>query len=527
MNPLFGKKMKHARERKGLSYRDLSTDLEEYIRSRKNFKALSISESTLKRYESGDIGKGKEERFAELYVEYFKFKRISKNDYLDPRVLEQDFIDKLEDYKWDYDPISFFLDMLCTDLGRWKGLGLNQSIPLADIYITRYLLGSSRPLSDKDFIDRLGEASEAATASRLLISSGAGTGKTFLLRNWALDLVEKATHEAGPVPIYIPLVWANHFLNEYGWQTSLSELTSIIYPDAAGKPFIDLARVLNHKLESARAIILLDGADEVQGDSWEKLHYWINQACRGLMNCPLILSSRPNHSLDLPSNFSTYHLKEWEQKEQIAFIEKWIKATDHAPNKANILIKSLLDAPRLQTPVLAGNPLFLTMMCVEYERFNHISVQPALLFDRYVRILLDEWRPNLIYKMRFSLDLKLRILEQCANHFFELEFVRFPYRNLLECCGKLLEKEPGNLSPEDVITEIEKGSGLLLRDRFGFVQFKHLLFQEFFTARHIINTLSADEQKHWLEEHLCLENPRYERVNQFCFELLSGIGAVD
>jgi predicted phosphodiesterase len=426
-----------------------------------------------------------------------------------------------QDPPYPIDPVAGYLGQLCGDLSSWQGLGLARDVSLQDIYIIRKLKPSDNEteLPDNEIFDLFMKKETGRGGKRWLISAQAGAGKTFLLRNWALQLADPASSRGGPLPIYIPFIWANHFLAEHGWETTLSQLAALIYPDPTGRPSAALVEALDKALLSGNAVVFFDGADEVKAAAWENIFYWIKSVCRSLMRCSIILSSRPTKNIETLSNFKIYTLRVWDIVDQTAFITRWFKYSSVPSEKVGALLKNVRESQRLQAPELAGNPLFLTMLCTEYERFDKILDKPAALFDRFSRILLDEWRPAVTHKMRFSLEDKMRILEKCAYDFFELELVRFPRRDLIAGCGEVLgASDPMHV--EEAIDEIETGSGLLRKDRFGFVQFNHLLFQEFFYAR-FIASLDETDQKAWLAENLYLNDSRYEHIKQFYFELLS------
>jgi predicted NACHT family NTPase len=176
---------------------------------------------------------------------------------------------------------------------------------------------------------------------------------------------------------------------------------------------------------------------------------------------------------------------------------------------------------------MARTPLFLVMMCIEFEVTAQISNSQAMLFEKFVRTLLEFWdrergvTRKLGEESKFPLDLKLRALETMASHFFEKDQLVFSERDLLECISGLLTRVDPTAGPHKVVSEIEEKSGLLVSDRAGQYRFCHPLFHEFFVARHYYEKMRKSDAESERIGRLFWDL-RFQNVIVFCRELLAG-----
>jgi predicted NACHT family NTPase len=352
--------------------------------------------------------------------------------------------------------------------------------------------------------------------SRLFVKGIAGSGKTFFLRNWALTLSEQGLNSP-QIPIYISLNLAQLVCRDKLWNITLADLTATLYPDCSTSFSKQLAVSLLNIIREGKAVILLDGADEVSKDARANMRLWIELVRKSASHCALIVASRPCDYVESLGTFSSYYIKPFDNNDQKEFLALWFRGA-RTPRKAEQVYKHIITTPRLQAPEIIGNPLFLTMICVEYEETASLSTTPAMLFERFSRIVLKDWDAYQgINRAFLSLDVKLSLLESSASYFFELGYLKIPARGLIDHVKTFLRKQGLHLNSEEALCEIEESSGLLFTDRYGYVQFSHPLFQEFFVARHAVENLDGEQQLEWFEEHY--SDQRYERVIQFFQEL--------
>ena len=292
------------------------------------------------------------------------------------------------------DPLDVYLSHLVDDLSLWRGLGLRRNVPLEDTYISQFIDSSSpeaETTSDADLLQSLRDCT--LQIRRILIEGPAGSGKSNLLRHWALNLANHScpisSHDY--IPIFMPLGLVEQLCEHCGsWNMPFVELVASIYPDASGKTSSALVDSLTEAIDSGAAMILLDAADEVSEEARSEMKSWLERISRSARRCPIVLTSRPGDYVFGMNSFEPMYLRSLNRKQRDLFISKWFQASD-LKGQDQAMKELLACSPRLDIPQLAGNPLFLTMMCVEYELTQTLSATPGALLDQFTRILLDRW----------------------------------------------------------------------------------------------------------------------------------------
>lgn len=423
-------------------------------------------------------------------------------------------------------PINTYLSDLTYDLTLWRGLNLRRDVRLEDVYVSHFLRSGYREdevISEIDaLLSILGEESQTRC---ILIVGLAGSGKSTLLKHWALTLAVRPCKFASKeyVPVFLPLGLVEHLSGgNDSWNLPVVELAAAMFCDASGKASPKLTKSLVEAVNSGHAIILLDAADEVSEESRPHFRKWYDMVRRSAKRCPIVLTSRPSEYVSGIENLDTYYLRSLKQKQRELFISQWFQCSDRVKDVSEL--KAQLKHSRLNVPAVAGNPLFLTMICVEFEATGRLSSTPAKLFDQFIRILLELWdiERGVIRKRSsttLSLDIKLRVLESIAFYFFERRRTKFSESELIAHVEALLHSMDNAAKVNDTIKTIESTSGLLIKDRKGFYQFCHHLFQEFFVARDRYEKyIRGENQKQWIQNNFF--NPRFENVMQFYSELL-------
>lgn len=432
-------------------------------------------------------------------------------------------------------PLNAYLADLAIDLGLWRGLGLDRPVNIKDIYVSTSLskgyLTGQQILSEEEILQDL--LNEQSAIRNLLIEGPAGSGKSTLLRYWALSLAERASWALSPpqdarvsvseyIPIFLPLSFVEMSCSTANdWNLPLPDLVARRFLPLEDRLSQELRASIVQAIKSGHAVILLDGADEISEQRRPEMKSWIDGICHTAIGSPIVLTSRPKTDFVYGLGcFHRYIVYPFSSDDKNRFIVRWFESI-HQPEKVDMMNKYLNrpDMFLVSDNSVAGNPLFLTMMCIEFEITGELSRTPATLVDQFTKILLYELDEQKgLSPSRFPLDLKRRVLESCASHFFEANCIKFFFEELIICTQSVLAKSCYSFEPEELIREIESRSGLLLEDRYGEWQFSHLLFQEFFTARFRWRLqLEGLEQKEWLRKVNFDE--RYENVMDFYSQL--------
>jgi len=386
-----------------------------------------------------------------------------------------------------------------------------------------------------------------------------GSGKSTLLHFLALvhacgtetaaRRLEIDAAEADRLPIFVPLAAFDDMLRETPGLTLL-EFLPRYYDRRRGLP--GLGPLFQHALETGRALVLLDGLDEVLNAGTRS---YVAQQAGALIGewsprgVRFAVSSRfvGYREAPVPGSLPTLSVLDFGEQEIEVFVHRWShayetwaaagEATPEALRRARDLERDVLDDVRSNDSVrrLAANPLMLTLLALlrrqQVGRLPHRRVQ---LYEAYVSTMLDNW---------------LEARSQGAREKSVVALDRHQAENVLIPMALWLQQEKpsgtaGGAELESALTAIclrEKGfaresatvpqlrdaeenarrflremremTGLLVargHDAFGFL---HLTFQEYFAGRGLA-LMGAEERWSALQPHL--HDPRWREPILLC-----------
>jgi len=380
-------------------------------------------------------------------------------------------------------------------------------------------------------------ALEAAIANRRLVLLGdPGGGKSTFVNHLANCLAAHAMkpdaellkqHLTGwPEPDTLPIVvilrdFARSLGDTPPCRAEPRHLWNFIEERLGAQNMDSAAEPIRQALEDGRALVLLDGLDEVPGTSQRIFvrdavarfvdHYQDNHflvTCRILSYQPPATSDTPD--LRLP-DFSAFELAPFDEEKIDRFISAWYGELSTAGIGAVRQEDAEGLAKRLQLAVrrpdlwrMASNPLLLTVMALVHAHKGQLPDARALLYEETVDILLWRWeqikaggqgesprlRQLLLEAGRSDVDLK-RTLWKLA---FEAhrQTGGGKKQNELADIGELtLQKALAGLKSGDrnwayqVIETMKLRAGLLVEREAGVFTFPHRTFQEYLAGAHL------------------------------------------
>jgi hypothetical protein len=116
------------------------------------------------------------------------------------------------------------------------------------------------------------------------------------------------------------------------------------------------------------------------------------------------------------------------------------------------------------------------------------------------------------------LDLRRRVLESIASVAFDANRTIFYLESLIDILRSALSVD----NCQNILNEINISSGLLSKDWYGKWHFSHLIFQEFFTARHRWRLeYNGKDQTEWFNKSTSKQlYKRYKNVVDFYTQLM-------
>jgi len=316
--------------------------------------------------------------------------------------------------------------------------------------------------------------------TRLFILGKPGAGKTTFLKYIALQA--DSLHK---VPIFITLK---------SWSTGGQALAEFIAGEfelchfPAAQPFIE------YILRTGQALVLFDGLDEVnhEGGLRRRLIGEMENFSRRYPASQMLLTCRiaaTEHAFD---RFTYVELADFTRKQIDTFVAKWFS---HAPEKLEAFRTEFYHADNKGLHELAATPILLALLCLAFEDTMTFARQRAQLYEDAIDALLRRWdsersikRDDDVYK-DLTLKRKQRLFAHLAATGFEAGDIFFKQDRLereIEAYLGNLPNAPAEIDGRAVLKAIEAQHGILVERAKAIYSFSHLTFQEYFTARYIV-----------------------------------------
>jgi predicted NACHT family NTPase len=319
---------------------------------------------------------------------------------------------------------------------------------------------------------------------KLMILGKPGAGKTTFLKWLALQCNGGRIHP-NRVPFFVTL---KEFAEAEGQPNLLGFIAKQLTEFG-----IDDAEVAGAKiLQTGKAIVLLDGLDEVKAQDHDRVLNTIRQTADKFAASQFVITCRIAAKEYIFEQFTEVEVADFNDEQIADFAHKWFQSKD--PLKTQDFPKELKANPGLKE--LATNPLLLTLLCLVFESGGRFPSNRAELYKEGLDLLLKKWdatrnmQREEVYK-QLSLQRKEDLLSQVAynafessDYFFKQGFVEEQIRDYIQNLPNV-SNDPKTLQfdSEVVLKAIAAHHGLLVERANGIYSFSHLTFQEYFTAR--------------------------------------------
>ncbi|MFF1638414.1 NACHT domain-containing protein [Streptomyces sp. NPDC058246] len=381
------------------------------------------------------------------------------------------------------------------------------------------LATSASGISDSD--KGVGMRAEVAAASykRILLRGDAGSGKTTLLqwlavnaarRSFSADLAEWNSL----VPFMLPLRrYARGTLpSPSQFFPVVGSLLSEEMPD----------RWVHRLLRSGRALILVDGVDELPDDQREVAHEWLRSLVTTYPDAHYIVTSRPAAAeIDWLSDdgFAVLDMLPMNQKDVENFVEHWHNAARNSESDSfeitaltqgeADLIKSIREERQLRR--LASNPLLCALLCtLNRDRHSQLPRDRMELYRAALDLLLlrrdRERKINYPAPAHLGDSQKKSILGGFAHWLIRNGLTDASREQAIRQVGISLQSMPAIGSDSQAVFDyLLVRSGCLRKPVPERVDFIHRTFQEYLAAARIVeiddfeNLLSNAHLDQWHE----------------------------
>jgi hypothetical protein len=360
-----------------------------------------------------------------------------------------------------------------------------------------------------------------AAAPRVLLRGEAGAGKTTLVE-WLASHTASVTLEGGLgalnglIPFVIPLRRLRAHRNSFPGPGQLHAVAGLL----TGDPPQNWARRV---LDAGRALLLVDGLDEVPQEDREEARQWLGQLLSAYGSNLCLVTVRPlaveEHWLSR-EGFRELHLLPMRDTDIEAFVHAWHDTARHEASTSAEELRQLseleasLKARFTSTPALrnlARTPLLCAVICALHRRSGgDLPVSRPELYTAALRMLLGKRdarrkipRPE---GVELSPEAHQALLQRIAIWLVRNGQSQLSHKQALKQLAPALEGMPkvrAQGPPEAILRHILNRSGVLEERTADSIQFIHRTFQDYLAAAefrgsdHLSELLRHAPQEEW------------------------------
>jgi len=318
------------------------------------------------------------------------------------------------------------------------------------------------------------------SADNYVVSAQPETGKSTMLRSFALALARKSAKATGwsiPVVIQFAAIRPYKGYIETLIRQKLPELP-------AGLSVRSL-------LESGGLTILVDDVDFAVTQRRKALVGFVSEypKCRYVFTSSTAFvetsTLRPEITPDVP--FTRVRLRAMEKGQLLTLIENY-GTTD--PRQADRMLERVLrDVSALNVPLTAVTGTFLIQILLDDP--DHTVLNQAALIERYIEMLLEKYAPRELLPGTFDFKNKVDLLCSICEHMVRANDYTPSYNTILQWCIDYLGGYGLNFNATDLLNYFLVAR-ILEKDGEN-VQFRLRMFFEFFTANRMVDSQNFRE----------------------------------
>jgi energy-coupling factor transporter ATP-binding protein EcfA2 len=375
-------------------------------------------------------------------------------------------------------------------LGRDKAIELSQIYTDVLIYSNAEAFRRSEMLGDEftsvsqheDAFDKIPGIDAVRTGENLYILGRPGAGKTTFLKHIAMLACKSQILKT---PVYIPL--REHSISV---GTRVEEL---IADEFHGCQFPDRLRFASALLASGKAILLLDGLDEVTEEGGIRSHLVAELArfARRYRDTQICLTCRIAATEFAFELFRYIEVADFNELQKEQFIDRWFAYDEKRRTR---FIERWQKSELAGLRELARTPLLLTLICLSVEENFDAPTRRVDIFEDAVEVLIRRWDAsrNLdrgapvkgVKRHRY-----IHMFCRFAAHNFQFNKIIFPKKYAIERIQEWVNELPELIDqPLDAeecsrfLTSIEVDTGIIVSRARNKFSFSHLALEEYFVA---------------------------------------------
>ncbi|MER6813813.1 NACHT domain-containing protein [Spirillospora sp. NPDC000708] len=252
---------------------------------------------------------------------------------------------------------------------------------------------------------------------------------------------------------------------------------------------------VHRRLLSGRALLLVDGVDEVTSGQRQAVRQWLKGLVTEFPGIRVIVTSRPAAAASdwlRAEGFATAFLEQLTPADVRTLVQHWHNAVrdcadipctpERLPSYEARLLARLEAAPHLRT--LASSPLLAAMLCALNLDREALPRNRMGLYTAALDMLLETRDTKRGIPSVLERDQKIRILQDIAWHLSTSARVELPKPMVERLVADRLASMPQVRVPaEKVLDELLQRSGVLREPVPGRIDFVHRTVQEYLAAK--------------------------------------------
>ncbi len=419
-----------------------------------------------------------------------------------------------------------YRDALLEEISFIKVLGMNEPMPLEKLFVRVHILNKittemrwsinelEQQLNNdnRSFNDirtsRDGDKVINQLEKFILLGKPGGGKTTFLKYIALLNLTGSSKLSKVRLPLFISL-------KEYSETGArLIEYISAFFESCDIK---NMSNFLKFHLKEGNFVFLFDGLDEIEDAKIDTIINDIREISRVYNKCQFVISCRIATYNYWFSTFTDVELANFSNAQIEKFIKNWFWKEPEVGDKC---LMQLYSSPELKE--IANSPILLTLLCIVFSELYNFPMNRSELYREAIEILLRKWDSTRrisrkqVYK-ELTYSRKESLISQVAfetfskgDYFFSLNRMVDVVENFIK--NILVENELIKKSEVlGIINSVEAQHGIWIkRSKGNIYSFSHLTFQEYFTAKYLVEYNENKKINELINHHIF--DPRWREV---------------